>query len=70
MIVNNFPIVMAKKRKFKLKDISQSTGISRNTLYALKHGRTKGIQYETLDALCTYFNVDVSEILEFVNDAS
>ena len=49
----------------KMSDISEATGISRTTLHALNWGKGKGVQFETLDKLCRYFNCDVSDLLVY-----
>ena len=55
----------------KVKSFSQlekETGITRKTLTKLYDGDGKGIEYTTLNALCTFFNCNVGELLEFVPD--
>ncbi len=55
----------------KVKSFSQlekNTGITRKTLTKLYDGEGKGIEYVTLNALCTFFNCTVGDLLEFVPD--
>lgn len=47
-----------------LEDIAEATGISRNTLTEISKGRMKILRPEYIDALCTYFGVQVGELLE------
>lgn len=68
-IQSNLAVLMAKQRKFSIDDISKSTGLSRNTISSFKHNKAKGIQYETLEVLCDYFNCSVSDLLVRIKDA-
>lgn len=55
--------------KHKIKSFSvleKETGISRKTLAKIYNGEGGGIDYDTLNALCVYFNCTVGELLEFV----
>lgn len=53
------------KRKLKISQIEKDTGISRPTLTALYYEKSKGITFETLNRLCEYFKIDVSDIIKF-----
>jgi len=48
--------------------LERETGITRKTLTKLYDGEGKGIEYETLNALCSYFQCGVADLLEFVPD--
>ena len=61
MIKNNFNELMAQK-KLKITRVSNDTGISRPTLTSLTRGESKGIQYDTLNTLCNYFNITPCEL--------
>lgn len=65
MIKSNLAVLMAKN-EINITELHKATGISRNTISAIYNNTAKGIQYDTLDKLCTYFNVDSNEILEYV----
>ena len=56
------------KNKIKISQIEKDTGISRPTLTALYYEKSKGITFETLNRLCEYFKIDVSEIIKFEGD--
>lgn len=43
--------------------LSKSINISRPTLTALINNTSKGIQFDTLDKLCRFFNVPINKIL-------
>lgn len=49
----------------KISDISEATGISRTTLCALNWDKGKGVQFNTLDKLCQYFNCNISDLLVY-----
>lgn len=69
-IHNNLAVLMAKQKKFSVEEMSESTGISRNSIVNLKYNRAKGIQYSTLEAICRYFNVTIAEMLTIDDAAS
>lgn len=45
------------------KAVSEATGIGQKTLSALETGASKGIEFNTLLKLCTFFNCTPSELL-------
>ncbi|MEI7770975.1 MAG: helix-turn-helix domain-containing protein [Chloroflexales bacterium] len=51
-----------------LRQISEDTGLSTSTLVALTSNKAKGIQFETLSALCRYFKASPHLILKYVPD--
>lgn len=53
--------------KVNMKDIHEATGISRTTISNLYNENSKGIQFDTLDKLCNFFNCDVGELLTASN---
>lgn len=65
MIKNNFDELVAQ-RKLKITRISNDTGISRPTLNSLSRDDGKGIQYDTLNTLCTYFNITPCEFFDYL----
>lgn len=56
MIKTNLAVLMAE-RGLKISDVYEATGISKTTLMAISDNTGKGIQYETMDKLCGFFNV-------------
>ncbi|NME98089.1 helix-turn-helix transcriptional regulator [Aneurinibacillus aneurinilyticus] len=46
-----------------LAEVVKQTGLSRATLTAVYYSRGKGIQFDTMDALCEMFGVGVGELL-------
>lgn len=55
------------ERGLNISKLSNDTHISRNTLSALYHNTGKGIQYDTLDNLCSYFDVSVERLLTHID---
>ena len=68
MIINKLSEVMGRKR-LKISDVLEGTGLARNTVAELYHGRAKRVDLETLDKLCNYLDVELSELLEHKKDA-
>ena len=58
----NFRILLAKKRK-KVSDIHEVTGISKSTLTSLYYERTKKPEIETLLKIANYLGVTIDELL-------
>jgi putative transcriptional regulator len=68
MIVNKLSEIMGRKR-LKISDVLGGTGLARNTVAELYHGRAKRVDLETLDRLCNYLDVEIGDILEHKKDA-
>lgn len=49
------------ERNLSIQDVYNGTGISRNTISQLVNGKSKGIQFETLEKLSNFFNLDVPD---------
>lgn len=64
MLYCNLAGLMANK-KANISDVSRDTKISRTTLTSLYYNTLKGIQIETADALCKYFNVGMDKLFIF-----
>lgn len=64
MIISKFSEILGK-RKLKISDVYVETKISRPTLTALYYGTSKGINFDTLNKLCTYFKIQPNELLSF-----
>ncbi len=74
MTVNNrFGILLAEKRikerrGIALQEVADSTGISRKTLWMWENNRVNRFDVSVIDALCTYFNIEAGELLQFIRD--
>lgn len=64
MLYCNLAGLMANK-KVNISDVNKSTKISRTTLTALYYNHTKGIQLDTANELCKYFDVTLDKIFLF-----
>ena len=62
MVHCNLATLLAQ-RNLKISKVYQDTGISRTTLTALAYNRALGIQFDTLDTLCTYLKISASDLL-------
>ncbi|MDO5398572.1 MAG: helix-turn-helix transcriptional regulator [bacterium] len=65
MIISNLAVLLAE-RGLKITKVSRDTKISRTTLTALCSGgeKVKGVQFDTLNTLCSYLNVQPDAILK------
>lgn len=59
---NNLRVLLAKKRK-KVSEIHEVTGISKSTLTSLYYERTKNPETETLLKIANYLGVTIDELL-------
>ncbi len=64
MIISNFATILGKK-KMKISKVIEETKISRPTLTALYYNTGKGINFDTLNSLCNYLQVEPADILKF-----
>lgn len=55
IVAENFRVYLAINNK-NIKDVFESTGISRTTLSNLKNGYSEGVRYKTLETLAKEFN--------------
>ncbi|QTB21549.1 helix-turn-helix transcriptional regulator [Lysinibacillus sphaericus] len=65
---NNFRVILAKK-ELTITEVSKVTGISRSTLNSLFYKRAKGIQFQTMVALCKFLNCEVGDLFEVEKEA-
>ena len=56
--------VMLAKRKMRLKELSEATGITIQNLSILKTGKARAIRFSTLDAICKTLECQPGDILE------
>ncbi len=62
MIHCNLTTLLAQ-RNLKISKVFQDTGISRTTLTALAYNHAQGIQFDTLNTLCTYLKVSPADLI-------
>ncbi len=64
-IIVNLDVMLAK-RKLKLKELSETVGVSTVNLSILKQGKVKAIRFSTLNAICLALDCQPGDILEYV----
>lgn len=64
-VKNNISKIFGE-RLLSITDVSNATGISRTALTAIYYRKNKGIQFETIEKLCDYLQLPMSELFEYV----
>ncbi len=64
-IIVNLDVMMAK-RKMRLNDLSDATGISIQNLSVLKTGKARAVRFSTLGVICRVLECQPGDILEYV----
>ena len=67
MIVNHLPTLLAERR-LKVADAVRATGVSKTTLHKIYNDQSSRIDFDTIDKLCEYLEVEVGEIFEYVKE--
>lgn len=52
------------KNKLTITDLSEKTGLHRNTISGLYHEKVSRIDFETLEKLCRFFDCQICDLLE------
>ncbi|WP_413479160.1 helix-turn-helix domain-containing protein [Vibrio hibernica] len=52
------------EKKLKISDVSRNTGINRGTITRLYYETATRVDLEVIDALCSYLQISVGELLE------
>lgn len=68
MIKSKLHILMGEKKIRSIRQLSEETKISRLSLTRLYDDSAKGVELETLNTLCAFFNCALSDLLEYVPD--
>lgn len=68
MIVNHLPTLLAERR-LKVADAVRATGISKTTLHKIYNDQSSRIDFDTINKLCEFLEVEVGDIFEYVPDA-
>lgn len=63
-IIVNLDVMLAK-RKMLSKDLADKLGITTVNLSILKTGKSKGVRFETLEAICKVLECQPGDILEY-----
>lgn len=54
------------ERLLKVSDIYEATGVSRSTLTEIYYQRATNVQLETLQKICDFLQIPLSELIEYV----
>ncbi len=65
MIRCNLSVLLAE-RNLKITKVSNDTGISRTTLTSLVNNRAQGIQFDTINSICTYLKISPDLLISFI----
>ncbi len=57
------------KRKITMIDVSNATGIAVATLSRLNTGKTRAIQFSTLETLCRYFECEIGDLMFYMDES-
>jgi len=68
MINSKLHIQMGTKKIKSIRQLSEETKLSRLSLTKLYNGEAKGIEFNTLNTLCKYFECDLCDLLEYIPD--
>jgi putative transcriptional regulator len=63
MIKNRLPQYMADKKIRSISQLAKVVDLDRRTITALYDETNKGIDYDTLMKLCTFFNCEIGDLL-------
>ncbi len=55
---------IAQRLGKSISDIARETGINRNTITALYHGKVEGVRFSTLEKLCAAYDLTLANLLE------
>ena len=61
---NNLPKLLGEKL-LKISDLHEATGISKTTLTAIYYQRAVNVNLRTLQKICDYLQVSLSELIEY-----
>ena len=67
LIINKLSEVMGRKR-LKIQDVVNMTGMTRNTVADLYYDKSKMIAFETMDRLCKALDVQPGELFTYQAD--
>ncbi|MGV6945787.1 helix-turn-helix domain-containing protein [Sphingobacterium kyonggiense] len=63
-IIVNLDVMLAK-RKMLSKDLADKLGITTVNLSILKTGKSKGVRFDTLEAICKVLECQPGDLLEY-----
>ena len=67
MILSKFPVILAEK-KLRVADVVRATGMSKSTLHKLYNEDSSRIDFNTVNELCKFLDVQVGDLFVYVPD--
>ncbi|VVP08751.1 helix-turn-helix domain-containing protein [Pseudomonas fluorescens] len=67
-IIVNLDVVLAK-RKMRLGELAERTGITLSNLSILKTGKAKAVRFSTLEIICKVLDCQPGDILQYTPDS-
>ncbi|WP_201596118.1 helix-turn-helix domain-containing protein [Psychrobacter fulvigenes] len=64
MIISRFPIILAEK-KLRVADVVRATRMSKSTLHKLYNDESSRIDFNTIDQLCEFLDVQVGDLFVY-----
>lgn len=55
---------MLAERQIRITKLSEETDVSRTTLTSIANGKTQMVRFDTLERICEYLKIPVSELFE------
>ena len=65
MIHSNLKKIL-KDNEYSISYVAEKTGISRTTITSLTQNTGNGIQFDTLDKLCSFLMIDINDVFTFI----
>lgn len=56
------------ERRYTIKQVYEKTGLARTTISNLYHDKTQRVDYDTLEKLCTLFECQPNDILQYIKN--
>ena len=57
-----------EKRDIPLAEVAENTGLSRQALYKWQNNKLERIELNSINRLCHYFGVQISDLFEYTED--
>lgn len=58
--------MMLVRRKIRSKELANFTGLTEQTISAMKNGKVKAVRLSTLESLCDILDCQPGDLLEFI----
>lgn len=56
------------EKRIKMSELSRMSGLTYETIFKLYHNKTKGVDFVTLNKICSALECDISDIFNFIQD--